>query len=101
MTAHVAVLPQPNNAGPDPFIVRIVGQASAIRRKHKTARVIGIYSVAACGSTTEVEAADGRLRHRVRPFGGDDHGRGPGGGNANSAGAVGPPGATAATRISP
>jgi hypothetical protein len=70
MTAHVAALPHQNiaaqsTAGPDPLIVRIVGQASAIRRKHKTARVIGIYSVATCGSATEVETADGR--YIVRP----------------------------------
>jgi len=65
MTAHVTAPLPPNTAALDPLIVRIVGQASAIRRKHKTARVIGIYSVAACGSATEVESSDGR--YLVRP----------------------------------
>ena len=65
MTAHVAAPSHPHTATQDPLIVRIVGQASAIRRKHKNARVIGIYSVAACGAATEVESSDGR--YLVRP----------------------------------
>jgi hypothetical protein len=65
MTAHVAAPSPPATAALDPLIVRIVGQASAIRRKHTTARVIGIYSVAACGTATDVESADGR--YLVRP----------------------------------
>ena len=65
MTAHVAAPSHSPTAALDPLIMRIVGQASAIRRKHTTARVIGIYSVAACGAATEVESAEGR--YLVRP----------------------------------
>jgi hypothetical protein len=65
MTVHVAAPSHSPTAALDPLIMRIVGQASAIRRKHTTARVIGIYSVAACGAATEVESAEGR--YLVRP----------------------------------
>lgn len=65
MTAPVAAPFPESLSAPDSLIIRIVGQASAIRRKHKTARLIGIHSVAACGQATMVDTADGR--YIVRP----------------------------------